>query len=79
MPRKGRCNRFHYHACKQKHKYINDQVGCNSRDDTEEAIREDNGVEMGKNDERENINEEESESEEEEEEKNEGFEVEEME
>jgi hypothetical protein len=82
MPRKGRHNRFCHCACKQKHEYKNDKVGRDSRDDIEEVIREDNGVEMGENAERENNNEKESESEkeeEEEEEKNEGFEVELME
>ena len=57
MPRKGRCNRFCHCACKQKHEYINDKVGCDSRDDTEEVMREDHGVEMGKNAERGNNNE----------------------
>eukprot|EP00957_Ditylum_brightwellii_P083075 6315121-Ditylum_brightwellii.AAC.1 len=52
MPRKGRHNRFHHHACKQKHEYKNDKVGCDGRDDTEEVMREDNGVEMGENAER---------------------------
>eukprot|EP00957_Ditylum_brightwellii_P177235 13501901-Ditylum_brightwellii.AAC.1 len=57
MPRKGRHNRFCCYACKQKHECINDKVGCGSRDDIEEVIREDNGVEMGENAERENSNE----------------------
>eukprot|EP00957_Ditylum_brightwellii_P140755 10722266-Ditylum_brightwellii.AAC.1 len=64
MPRKGRQNNFCHSAYKQKNEYINDKVGYNSRDDTEEIIREDNGVEMGENTERENNNEKESESEE---------------
>eukprot|EP00957_Ditylum_brightwellii_P081755 6220267-Ditylum_brightwellii.AAC.1 len=66
MPRKGSHNCFHCHACKQKHEYKNDKVGCDSRDDTEEVIKEDNGVEMGENADRENNNEKELESEEEE-------------
>eukprot|EP00957_Ditylum_brightwellii_P073563 5589862-Ditylum_brightwellii.AAC.1 len=78
MPRKGSCNCFHCHACKQKHVYKNKKLGCDSRDDIEEVIRENNGVGMGDNVEKENNNKQESESEEEEEEKNEGFEVEEM-
>eukprot|EP00957_Ditylum_brightwellii_P097967 7462025-Ditylum_brightwellii.AAC.1 len=79
MPRKGSHNRFRHNACKQKHEHINDKVGCDSRDDTEEVIREDNGVEIGENYERENNNEKEPESDkEEEEEENEGFEVEEI-
>eukprot|EP00957_Ditylum_brightwellii_P209672 15362736-Ditylum_brightwellii.AAC.1 len=56
MPRKGSRNSFHCHACKQKHEYKNDKLGCDSRDNTEEVIREDNGVEMIKNSERENNN-----------------------
>eukprot|EP00957_Ditylum_brightwellii_P195712 14911182-Ditylum_brightwellii.AAC.1 len=52
------------------------RIGCDSRDDIEEVMRGDNGVEMGDNVERENNNEKESESEEKEE--NEGFELEEM-
>eukprot|EP00957_Ditylum_brightwellii_P054506 4129906-Ditylum_brightwellii.AAC.1 len=51
-----------------KHEYINDKVGCDSRDDTVELMREDNGVEMGENAERENNIEKESESDKEEEE-----------
>eukprot|EP00957_Ditylum_brightwellii_P082770 6293006-Ditylum_brightwellii.AAC.1 len=76
MPRKRRHNLFRHHACKQKYEYINDKVGCDSRGDTEEVMREDNEVEIGENAERENSNEKEpeSEEEEEEEEKNEGFE-----
>eukprot|EP00957_Ditylum_brightwellii_P167633 12761089-Ditylum_brightwellii.AAC.1 len=54
VPRKGSCNCFHCCACKQKHEYINDKLGCDSRDDIEEVTREDNGVEMGENAEREN-------------------------
>eukprot|EP00957_Ditylum_brightwellii_P119921 9151654-Ditylum_brightwellii.AAC.1 len=79
MPRKDRRNRFRHCACKQKHGYINDKLGCDSRDDTKEVMREDNGVEMGENAERENNNVKEPESEEEEEEeKNKSFDVEEM-
>eukprot|EP00957_Ditylum_brightwellii_P080091 6091217-Ditylum_brightwellii.AAC.1 len=63
MTRKGRHNCFRHYACKGKHDYINDKVGCESRDYTEEVIREDNGVEMGENTKRENNNEKESESE----------------
>eukprot|EP00957_Ditylum_brightwellii_P084220 6403768-Ditylum_brightwellii.AAC.1 len=59
-----------------KHEYTNDKVGYDSKDDTEEVTRKDNGVEMGENAERENNNQKEPESEEEE--KNERFEVEEM-
>eukprot|EP00957_Ditylum_brightwellii_P104487 7960422-Ditylum_brightwellii.AAC.1 len=59
----------------QKHEYTNDKVGCDSRDDAEEVMREDNGVEMGENTERESNNGKEPESDkEDEEEKNEGFE-----
>eukprot|EP00957_Ditylum_brightwellii_P077568 5894593-Ditylum_brightwellii.AAC.1 len=65
MPRGGRCNGFCCHACKQKYEYISDKVGCDSRDDTKEVTREDNGVEMGETAERENNNEKEEESEEE--------------
>eukprot|EP00957_Ditylum_brightwellii_P122235 9321380-Ditylum_brightwellii.AAC.1 len=53
MPRKGSRNCFCHHACKQKHVYKNDKVGCDSRNDTEEVIREDDGVEMGESAERE--------------------------
>ena len=53
MPRKGSCNCFHHCACKQKHEYITEKVGCDSRDDTDEVMRKDNGVEMGENAERE--------------------------
>ena len=62
MPRKVSRNCFQCHACKQKNVYINDKVGCDSRDNTEEVIKEDNGVEMSENAERENNNEKESES-----------------
>eukprot|EP00957_Ditylum_brightwellii_P056964 4317701-Ditylum_brightwellii.AAC.1 len=62
-----------HRAYKQKQEYINDKVGCDSSDDTEKVMREDNGVEMVENAEKENNNEKEPESEEEEE-KNEGFE-----
>eukprot|EP00957_Ditylum_brightwellii_P073642 5595604-Ditylum_brightwellii.AAC.1 len=75
IPRTDRHNCFCCRACKQKHEYINDKVGCDSRDDIEEVIREDNGVETGQNTERENCNKKELESDEEED-KNEGFEVE---
>ena len=67
MARKGSCNCFYHCACKHKHEYINDKVGCDSRDDTEEVMREDNGVKMGENAKRKNDNEKEPESEEEEE------------
>eukprot|EP00957_Ditylum_brightwellii_P094539 7199310-Ditylum_brightwellii.AAC.1 len=65
IPRKGSCNYFRCRACKQIHVYKNDKVGCDSSDDIEEVIREDNGVEIDENAERENNNAKESESEEE--------------
>eukprot|EP00957_Ditylum_brightwellii_P125872 9594898-Ditylum_brightwellii.AAC.1 len=77
MPSKGSHNCFCSYSCKQKHVYKIDKLGCDSRDDIEEVIREDDGIEMGENVERENNNEKELESGEEEE-RNEGFEVDEM-
>eukprot|EP00957_Ditylum_brightwellii_P092702 7058907-Ditylum_brightwellii.AAC.1 len=63
MPRKGSCNCFCHHECNQKHVYKNEKLGCGSRDDIEEVIREENGVEMGDSIEKENNNNKESESE----------------
>jgi hypothetical protein len=55
MPRKAKSNQFHCHAYKKTHEYENDKIDDDNRDDEEEMKKEDNGVEMGENTDREKI------------------------